>query len=281
MKSLALPLFLVISEDPSVRFWMRKHLSELFFVLEAIGGGEALEMIHRLMPAYVALDARSEEYDPFELCRAIRKIAPFEPILWITGDLKKASREAALEAGASDFLTHPLDTDELETRLAILKKGEQTRLKMSQLSCAIPSLEQGGALEGAVRVEKRGKFSLASIPLFATAKERKFPLALLLLEGAGEIAPKVRPLLPAEGVLLAMEGGRLLVIAPTTSLQAATLFAREVQQKVGDLWIALTLFLPEEASPSPAYERLVAKLEKKGGGETSRLLIAPFFKEKR
>jgi CheY-like chemotaxis protein len=55
------------------------------------------------------------EMDGYETMREIRKIANFRtlPILALTAKAMKGDREKCLEAGASDYISKPVNTDQL------------------------------------------------------------------------------------------------------------------------------------------------------------------------
>lgn len=59
------------------------------------------------------LDMWLPEIDGLELCRWIRKIDSKTPVIFFTAVAKAADREAAMNAGANDFLIKPNDLDQL------------------------------------------------------------------------------------------------------------------------------------------------------------------------
>jgi CheY-like chemotaxis protein len=85
-------------------------------VLHAETGREALQLVHE-NPSLEAIlmDIMMPEMDGFETMSAIRRIAGREslPIIAVTAKAMKGDRERCLEAGASDYLSKPIDGQEL------------------------------------------------------------------------------------------------------------------------------------------------------------------------
>lgn len=75
----------------------------------------ALEELPALDADLVLLDFHMPRMDGGAFLRQLRRRLPADhylPVLVITADMGRAAREAALGAGANDFLTKPIDTDE-------------------------------------------------------------------------------------------------------------------------------------------------------------------------
>jgi len=61
------------------------------------------------------------DMDGYETMRAIRKMEPFQslPIIALTAKAMKGDREKCIEAGASDYITKPVDLDQLFSVLRV------------------------------------------------------------------------------------------------------------------------------------------------------------------
>ena len=53
-----LPALLIITENPSIRFWVKKHLDNRFFILDATEKGEALTVVLDFPLNFIILEAR-------------------------------------------------------------------------------------------------------------------------------------------------------------------------------------------------------------------------------
>lgn len=100
---------------PNVKLLEAKLSREYFQVLTAMNGKEALAKIEADNPDIVLLDVMMPEMDGFETTHAIRGIRRYRnlPIIALTAKAMKGDREKCLEAGLSDYITKPVDTDKL------------------------------------------------------------------------------------------------------------------------------------------------------------------------
>jgi CheY-like chemotaxis protein len=85
-------------------------------VTEATDGEEAVEAVRRDCPDLILLDLNMPRLDGLMAARKIRDLkgtCKDVPIVAITAFDTYGMKEAALEAGCDDYLTKPLDFDEL------------------------------------------------------------------------------------------------------------------------------------------------------------------------
>jgi CheY-like chemotaxis protein len=89
-------------------------------VLTATTGNEAIEILNSESdPAIVLMDIMMPEMDGYQTIQKIRENPAYRrlPIVALTAKAMKGDREKCLEAGASDYLAKPVNTDQLLSAL--------------------------------------------------------------------------------------------------------------------------------------------------------------------
>jgi len=89
-------------------------------VLAATTGNEAIEIVERTPElAIVLMDITMPEMDGYETMGVIRDNPACRrlPIIALTAKAMKGDREKCLEAGATDYLAKPVDTEQLLSAL--------------------------------------------------------------------------------------------------------------------------------------------------------------------
>ncbi len=114
---------LIVDDDARNIFALSIVLEEREMeVLSATNGRQAIEMIQNTPNlAVVLMDIMMPEMDGYQTMKEIRKIPDFRtlPILALTAKAMKGDREKCLEAGASDYIAKPVDTEELLSLLRV------------------------------------------------------------------------------------------------------------------------------------------------------------------
>jgi len=91
-------------------------------VVHAENGRTGIEMLLKT-PGIdgVLMDIMMPEMDGYETMRAIRQVAEFRtlPIIAVTAKAMKGDRAKCIEAGASDYITKPVDLDQLFSMLRV------------------------------------------------------------------------------------------------------------------------------------------------------------------
>jgi CheY-like chemotaxis protein/signal transduction histidine kinase/HAMP domain-containing protein len=91
-------------------------------VVSATNGRQAIDLLQTTPDVSVVLmDIMMPEMDGYETMREIRKRSEFHstPILALTAKAMKGDREKCLEAGASDYIAKPVDTEQLLSMLRL------------------------------------------------------------------------------------------------------------------------------------------------------------------
>jgi DNA-binding response OmpR family regulator len=132
---------LVVDADPrSLRILEVALRKAGFAVTTAADGAEALRKVQRNPPDLVLTELRLPGQDGVALCRALRGDSRLGgmPVLLMNADRAQQAREAALQAGADDFLVKPLLIKELVARIrALLTQREQARYSQRGAAAAL------------------------------------------------------------------------------------------------------------------------------------------------
>src|SRR5262249_20857428 len=120
---------LVVDDDVRNIFALASLLEEHNLkVLHAENGRAGIELLeHRPDIDLVLMDIMMPEMDGYETISAIRRIPKFRhlPIIALTAKAMKGDRAKCLEAGASDYVTKPVDLDQLFSVLRVWISGTQ------------------------------------------------------------------------------------------------------------------------------------------------------------
>ena len=88
-------------------------------VLQATDGLRGVEMAQELMPDLVLMDLSLPKMDGWTATRTIKAQEPLNhiPIIALTAHAMKGDRERALEAGCDDYISKPINLQELASKL--------------------------------------------------------------------------------------------------------------------------------------------------------------------
>ena len=114
---------LVVEDMVATRAMLVALLSDTpYAVLTAENGVEGLAVAIREAPDLVLTDWQMPEGDGIGLCRALKgdPATRLIPVVIMTGSVDAGHRIEAIEAGADDFLTKPIDPLELQARVRSL-----------------------------------------------------------------------------------------------------------------------------------------------------------------
>ncbi|MCX6943506.1 MAG: response regulator [Verrucomicrobiota bacterium] len=133
---------LAVEDDAVSRTILRLALRKLGHeVVEAVDGAEAWKMLAQEPVRVVVSDWSMPTMDGLELCRRIRAKVGAGYTYFILLTARDASREnqlAAAEAGVDDFLTKPLDVNELWNRLRVAERILRYATQVRQLEEMMP-----------------------------------------------------------------------------------------------------------------------------------------------
>ena len=105
---------LIVDDDKNLRYLLRETLElEHYTVLEAKDGVDALAVYEREHFDLVIVDIMMPRMNGYQFCEALRLTNPKLPILMISAKQLPADRKRGFLAGIDDFMTKPLDPEEL------------------------------------------------------------------------------------------------------------------------------------------------------------------------
>ena len=115
---------LIVDDSKVVRKVARHILETLNFeVHEAGDGREAMSRCEAAMPDAILLDWNMPVMSGMEFLRVLRQsdLAPQPRVVFCTTENDIAHIQAALEAGADDYLIKPFDRDTLQSKLELVE----------------------------------------------------------------------------------------------------------------------------------------------------------------
>ena len=121
-------LIMVVDDDPAMRFLAKQSLEKAGFdVLLAENGDKALSGIKEVTPDIVLLDVVMPKMNGYTTCKKLRKMSVGKniPVLMVTSLDDIESIHRAYEAGATDFITKPINWLILEHRIRYLLRSAQ------------------------------------------------------------------------------------------------------------------------------------------------------------
>lgn len=132
---------LIVDDDPdSVRMVSTALEENGTTVLVARDGRAAIELLHRITPDVVLMDAMMPGLDGFETCR-LMKGPPLmlpAPIIFMTGLSGSEDIQRGLSAGGVDYVTKPVNVDVLIARVTV------HIVHARQIQAARAALDSGG-----------------------------------------------------------------------------------------------------------------------------------------
>ncbi|MFZ5895059.1 MAG: sigma-54-dependent transcriptional regulator [Myxococcota bacterium] len=141
---MATPLrILVVDDDASARSALKKLFeSQNFEVDVASDGKQALERYLELPPDVVVTDLHMPELDGLGLLQGIRERDRSIPVIMITSASELAPAVAAMRAGATDYITKPIDFDAV--LLSVNRAVEQRDIRVENENLRRQLREQHG-----------------------------------------------------------------------------------------------------------------------------------------
>ena len=119
-------LVVIVEDEPSIADVERLYLSQAGYGVHVERDGAAgLAAIRSMRPVAVILDVGLPGMDGIEICRALRAVGDWTPLIFVTARDDEIDRVLGLELGADDYLTKPFSPRELVARVRGLLRRQE------------------------------------------------------------------------------------------------------------------------------------------------------------
>lgn len=115
-------IVLVVDDSPETLRLLTDAIEDAgMTVLVAREGEHALSIVEKVMPDVILMDALMPGMDGFETCRRLKRNSTLAhvPVIFMTGLTETQDIVKGLEAGGVDYVTKPIDPDELLARIRV------------------------------------------------------------------------------------------------------------------------------------------------------------------
>lgn len=115
-------IVLIVDDSPEALGFLTDALEQSgFSVLIATSGQASLNIAERITPDIILMDAVMPGMDGFETCSKLKLNAAISPVpvIFMTGLSETEHIVHALESGGVDYLTKPINIDELRARIRV------------------------------------------------------------------------------------------------------------------------------------------------------------------
>ncbi len=129
------PRILLVDDDPTNLMLLEELLlCEGYEPLLAAAGLEALEVAAQSVPDLILLDVMMPEMDGFEVCSRLREDVRLQavPVIFLTALDDDQSRLRGLEMMGDDYLTKPINSKLLLTKISSILRLRQMRSQQAQ-----------------------------------------------------------------------------------------------------------------------------------------------------
>ncbi len=123
---------LVVDDEPVNIQLLSSALKDVYDILTAQDGYEAISMLKKHTPDLILLDVMMPDLNGFEVCKIIRGCAQFDdiPVIFISAlDTYEGTRQG-LNIGGNDYITKPVD-------LALLKQRVRNHLEFKERDATV------------------------------------------------------------------------------------------------------------------------------------------------
>lgn len=114
---------LIVEDDTNIRQGLVEALSrEGYTLIAAENGKAALIQYQQEKPDFIILDIMMPELDGYAVCREIRKLDEWIPIVFLSAKDEEIDRVVGLELGADDYISKPFGIHEIRARIKTIAR---------------------------------------------------------------------------------------------------------------------------------------------------------------
>lgn len=125
---------LVVEDDRSMRLLTAARLEDIYTVVCACDGVEAMEHIHKGGIDLIIADIMMPRMDGYELLKTIREEGYTMPFLMLTAKETLEDKHKGFALGTDDYMTKPFSSDELVWRTqALLRRADIAQNKKIEI----------------------------------------------------------------------------------------------------------------------------------------------------
>ena len=251
---------LLVDDDLVVRARVSESLAqEGFEVILAKDGNEGIMAYQEYRPDLILVDAVMPILDGFEFCEQIKQLGDrLTPILMITSLDDNESIDRAFSAGATDYISKPINLSVVRQRVKnLIRQSQLIKNQLNELQQANQHLKLLANLDSLTQLSNRRGFDDYIQKEWERMQRIKAPLSLIMcdvdffknyndryLHPNGDkclikVAVAMRKTVRRSGDLVARYGGEeFAIVLPNTNVLGATSVAENVRTAIKNLQIA-------------------------------------------
>lgn len=169
---------LIVEDDRNMRLLTSARLADLYTVVTACDGIEALDVLHKGSIDLIIADIMMPRMDGYELLKNVRSEGYTIPFLFLTAKETLGDKQRGFSLGTDDYMTKPFSSDELLWRVsALLRRANIAQNKKIEIDGVIIDSEKYAVYTDSEYIEFPKKefdllFKLLSYPERIFSKEQ-------------------------------------------------------------------------------------------------------------